>query len=144
MPAAVDNLWRSPLVPVALAATAGIVLDRFVVVPLTLALVAVVALLIAWAATRRDQAGLPLLYLLGAVTAFGAAYHHVRYRLYRGDDIGHFAMAEPGLAQVRGVLVDGPTVSPSLGGPLRSFPRPESTTAILRLTELHGPDGWAR
>jgi competence protein ComEC len=102
----------------------------------------VAALLIAWLATRQDRAGLPLLYLLGAVTAIGAAYHHVCSRLYRGDDIGHFAAAEPRLAQLRGVLIDGPTVSAGLGGPLRSFPRPESTTAILQLTELHGPDGW--
>ena len=45
-----DVIWRAPLVPAAIAFTAGIVLDRQLSIPLPLSLAAVCALLFAWGA----------------------------------------------------------------------------------------------
>src|SRR5205823_8529721 len=71
-----EAVWQAPLVPAALAITAGIVLDRYAEVPLGFSLAGVFASLIAWAATRtRQAAGLSLGYLLTALVALGAAYH---------------------------------------------------------------------
>src|SRR5262245_24961458 len=91
-----DSIWRAPLVPLALAATAGIVADRYGIISFPVSLVAVIALLIAWVINRSEvHPGLPLVYLLGAVAAFGAVYHHWQRDFYVADDIGNFAGPEP-------------------------------------------------
>src|SRR5262245_49195678 len=73
----VGNIWRAPLVPVALAATAGIVADRYIGVPLTVSLIGATVCLVFWAISRTDRLpALRLAYLFGAVAALAAAYHH--------------------------------------------------------------------
>src|SRR5262245_7820622 len=120
-----ENPWRAPLVPVALAATAGIVLDRYVLIPLPVSLLSIAACLTAWAVTwKGPQPGLALVYLWGAIVALGAAYHHVYQEVYAPDDIGNYASPEPRPARLRGVLAEEPTTAalpPS--DPLRSIPR---------------------
>src|SRR5271163_3920826 len=102
-----DNIWRAPLVPVALALTAGIVLDRFHSVPLPISLISVVASLIAWALTCGTRSpGLPLVYLWLAVAALGAAYHHAYRDVYAPDDIGNFATVEARPAWLRGFIAE--------------------------------------
>src|SRR5579871_3684733 len=59
-----DNVWRAPLVPAALAVTAGILADRVASVPLPVSLVALMACLAAWAISRAERpSGLPIAYL---------------------------------------------------------------------------------
>jgi hypothetical protein len=73
------SVWRAPLVPAALAVTAGIVLDRYAPLPLLAGLAAAAVFLAAWCCTRAGGGtGLPLVYLALAGAAFGAAYHHYR------------------------------------------------------------------
>ena len=57
-----ESVWRSPLVGVALALTAGIVLDRYLGIPLPFSLLAALAGLVAWWITRSAASGLPLVY----------------------------------------------------------------------------------
>jgi competence protein ComEC len=84
-PSLADGIRRAPLIPVALAFTIGVVLDRTVSVPLAGSLFAAVVLLAAWTAAGFDRSrGLPLLYLLLAVAAVGAACHH--YSVWQAAD----------------------------------------------------------
>jgi competence protein ComEC len=139
-----ENVWRAPLVPVALAATAGIVLDRYMSIPLPVSLVATVACLAAWAATRIGRpSGLPLIYLAGAVVALAAAYHHFHREVYAGDDIGFFVTADPRPARVQGVLVEEPVIAwQPASDPLLSIPHADSTQAVLQVTRLQSHDAW--
>ena len=58
------QVWQAPLVPIALASTAGILLDRHVDVPLPISLIASLASLLAFALHGLGSRGLPgLLYL---------------------------------------------------------------------------------
>src|SRR5579885_54443 len=86
------SIWRSPLVPAALALSSGILLDRYFSVPLLGSLIAATVCLVAWFCARASpHSGLPLIYLALAGTTFGAAYHHYRRDTYAADDIYHFA-----------------------------------------------------
>ena len=73
--AVADGLRRAPVVPVAVALTAGILLDRHASLPPVASLIACAASLAAWAACRYGGAvGLARIYLALAVAAFGAGY----------------------------------------------------------------------
>jgi competence protein ComEC len=139
-----DNIWRAPLVPVALAATAGIVLDRYLTIPLPASLATAVACLIAWALMRVGQRpGLALVYLWAAVLGVAAAYHHVWRDVYPVDDIGEFTTIQARPARLRGSLAEEPTIAwQPANDPLRSMPRADPTLAVLQVTELHDGDDW--
>lgn len=141
---ALVNLWRAPLVPVALAATAGIVLDRYGSVPLPFSLIVVLACLAAWVSTRWGRSPeLAIAYLLGAVAALGAAYHHWYGEGYAPDDIRQLAQEEPRPARLRGVLIEEPVILyQGAADPLRSMPRAEPTLAILQATAYQTEDAW--
>jgi competence protein ComEC len=140
------SFWQAPLAPAALAATAGVVADRYLDVPLPLSLAAVAAGLAAWAlALSGRQAGLPLLYLLGSVAALGAAYHHAYREVFAQDDVSRFASAEPRPAVLRGALEEEPAASPALPhDPLRSLDPRATTRTVLRVTSVRQRSGWAR
>ena len=92
LPAAPDGVWRAPLVPAALAYTAGVLLDRFASVPIEVSPPATLGGL-AGVAGRRDCAGgrLPLVFpgrWPGA--AFGAFFHHYRRDAYLADDVEQY------------------------------------------------------
>ena len=119
-----SNVWQAPLVPVALAGTAGIVLDRRLSIPLAGSLLAAAVFLIAWGIGRLGGTrGLALVYLWLSVGALGAAYHHWYRELIADDDIGHLASEEPRLARLRGEVASEPTfVRGQAAGPLRAIP----------------------
>lgn len=95
-----DSVWRAPLVPAALAYTAGVVLDRYTAVPFAAGLLLTLGGMLGWfVAQLRGRTRLPLAFLALAATAFGAAYHHYRRDVYPADDIGNVAEAEPRPAQ---------------------------------------------
>ena len=67
------SVWQAPLVPVALAGTAGIVLDRYLGIPLGFSLLAVVVSLIAWILANLSKSkSYSLLYLWLATIALGS------------------------------------------------------------------------
>lgn len=139
-----ENVWRAPLVPAALAVTAGVLLDRFRTVPLSLSLLTILLALAAWFVTRGGiRPGLPLAYLGLAGVAFGAAFHHRHLHVYPADDIGHFAKEAAQLVRVRGVLDEEPSITPRVrNDPLQSFAGADPTFAVLRATALARAEDW--
>ncbi len=141
-PAPRASIWHAPLVPLALALTAGIVLDRHAPVPFWVSLLALGVFLIAAAATiAARQTGLALVYLCCGVAAAGAAYYHGRRELVADDDIVYQATDEPWPVQLRGVLDTEPVYSRAQADPLRSFTGGGSTRAVLRVTQRRRGDG---
>lgn len=138
------SIWRSPLVPAALALTAGIWLDRQLSLPLLVSLIAAVASLAAWFCARASpHHGLPLVYLALADAAFGAAYHHYRRDIYAADDIFQYAKDEPALAQLRGVLDEEPIHHrPPPDDLLGSRPRTGDTVTVLRVQKIRSGGNW--
>lgn len=142
-PLLADSVWRAPLVPVALAATAGIILDRYLGLPLPVCLVAAFVCLVAWAITRHSKPILALFYLMGAVLALASAYHHAWREVYSADDVGNLAALRDHPARLRGVLVEEPTIAwQPAHDPLRSVPRPDPTMAVLDVSAYHGGEDW--
>src|SRR4029077_18685622 len=137
------DVWRAPLVPLALAATAGIVVDRFVGVPVLVCLLVALLALFVWAVAfflsrLRAQA---VAYLALAVAALAAAYHHAGWYDFPADDVGHVAPDEPTPAELRGGLADEPLVHYHDPTPLVSLPRSNLTYAVLAVTHLK-EDDW--
>jgi competence protein ComEC len=136
------DVWRAPLVPVALAATAGIVLDHFVGVPVLVSLLVALLALVTWAVAYllsrlRGQA---VVYLALAVAALAAAYHHARWYDFPADDLGRVAPDEPTPAELRGVLDEEPLVHYHDPTPLVSLPRSDLTFTVLAVTHLKQED----
>src|SRR5437588_12766013 len=99
------SIWQAPLLPVVIAVTAGIVLDRYQSIPLAASLCAGLVSLIAWWICRSARsAGVGIAYLAVASAAAGAAYHHWHRNYYADDDIGNFVSAEQAPAELRGVI----------------------------------------
>jgi competence protein ComEC len=141
---AFESVWRAPLVPAALAMTAGIVLDRCFVIPLPVSLLAATASLAAWLLTRNSrQSGLALLYLALAGAALAAAYHQAYRDWQPPDDVGRCLTEELVPVQVRGRLEKGPfPVRHSDPTPLQSFPASASSVAIVQATAFRKGDAW--
>ena len=123
-----ESVWRAPLVPAALAYTAGVLLDRYAAVPFAVSLLLTAGGMLGWLVARlRGRTRLPLVFLALAGAAFGAAYHHYRRDVYPADDVGEMATAEPRPVQMRGFLDEEPAYTPARPDPLRSLEAGEST-----------------
>ena len=138
-----DSVWRAPLVPAALAYTAGVVLDRYAAVPIAVSLLLTAGGMIGWLVGSSERPG------ASAAGLPGAGGHSVRRRLsplpprlYPADDVGEVATAEPRPVQMRGFLDEEPLHTPARPDPLRSIEAGESTTTILRATALRRGDDW--
>jgi competence protein ComEC len=139
-----DPLWRAPLVPVALAATLGVALDRYLGPPLPVSLTVAGAALIAWAvALFGRRSGLAAVYLWLTAAALAAGYHHYRRACYPPDDIGNAVGPEPQPAQLRGVLEEEPAVTFQPGvEALQPLPHDEQSAAVVVVTRLRRGDDW--
>src|SRR5947209_7321583 len=105
-------IWNAPLVPVALAGTAGIVLDRLAGVPLPISVLAAASGLLAWLLMWLGRSsGLPFVYLWFSIAALGAGYHHAWRESFAAEDIGALAETEPKAVQLRGVLEEEPAIA---------------------------------
>jgi competence protein ComEC len=143
VPRSEPSIWHAPLVPVALAATGGIILDRYAQLPLPVYVLTSAAALVAWAAARRGRSrGLPLVYLALAVGALGAGYYHWRRDVYSADDIRRFATPDPRPVQLRGVLVEEPVIFAERQSALRSVTRMNPTVAVLRVSQIKQDTDW--
>jgi competence protein ComEC len=141
------DIWQAPLVPVALAVTAGIVADRYLGIPLVFSLLLAGLGLVAWAVTSRGpRPGLSLVYLALSAAGVGAAYHHWQRDVYAADDIGNFASDEARPTHLRGVIEEEPVIAwrpPQ--SPLQSIPAVEGadpTFAVLRVTHARQEREW--
>lgn len=139
-----DDIRRARLVPLALAATVGIILDHQFVIPVAQTLLASLAFLLAWLIMRLSGShGLAVVYLWIAVGAAGAAYHHSRRHVFADDDIRWSATEEPKLARVRGQIAGEPfLVRAEPTGPLRAFPALDSTRVVLSVSHILRHGDW--
>ncbi len=130
------DVRRAPLVPVALAATAGILLDRHAGVPLPVSLSAgVVSLLLSFLHRPGPRAHLAVIYLCAGCAAFGAAYHHWWRADCAADDVRHRIGEHGGPARLRGTIDTQPSVTRGRGRePLRSFAQSDATRFVLRVS----------
>lgn len=149
VPTSLGSVWadgaaRTPLVPVALALTSGIVLDRLVLPSLAGSLAVVAGGLVAWAICQwGGKGGLAQVYLLLSFAGFGAFYHHWSREIVWPNDISCHATDEPRPVQLRGSLASEPIITKGL--PPETLPsiRPTDTTrCTLRVTQFRCADDW--
>src|SRR5262249_20089595 len=133
-----EFIWQAPLVPAALALTAGIVLDRHFSVSLPLSWSAAVALLCAWGAACMGPlrpVAAPFLWL--AITAFGAGYHQWRCESLAPNDIRFFATSDGRIARMRGIVNSEPIHAPGIADdPLRTVPANPTTRLAIAVQQL--------
>ncbi len=142
--ASARDIWLAPLMPVALALTAGAVLDHYVAIPVAVSFAAVLLALCSWLAAQRSGAsGLSLVYLVGSLIGLAAAYHQVFRTVYAADDIGNLAQLEPRPARVVGTIVEEPVFARfPAADPLQSFAREPATVAVLRVRRIQQGGDW--
>ncbi|HWY88178.1 MAG TPA: ComEC/Rec2 family competence protein, partial [Gemmataceae bacterium] len=137
------HIWRAPLVPVALALTAGILLDRWLDLPLAFSALATLAAVLAWMANPGARPALAIGYLWAACAALGAAYHHAARDGYADNDISHLATEEAQPVLLRGVVDTEPNYVRGSGeDPLRSFATTASTRFVLHVSQLKTAVDW--
>jgi competence protein ComEC len=141
---ALESIWRAPLVPVALAATCGIVLDRYFSLPLLPTFLIGLAglLLFAWLAWTHEPLG-ALACMALTVAAFAATYHHWRRDVYSADDIGNFATADPRPVLLRGIVDSEPLLIKRGGNDdLRSFASRDGGRLVLAVNAMKQELDW--
>jgi competence protein ComEC len=129
---------------VALAATAGIVLDRYAsLAPGPTFGVALAALVLLAVAAAKQKAWTALVFLSVAVAALGACYHHGRRDVYAADDIGNFATADPRPVLLRGVVDEEPWLIKRAGNDdLRSFASHDGGRLVLAVAAIKQETDW--
>jgi competence protein ComEC len=138
-------IWHAPLVPVALAATAGIVLDRCFAVELAKSLATTVALALGWFVLRsHPDRRVPLALLVLAFIPLGASWHHWRCRTVAPDDICFSISPEGTMARLHGRIDAEPiVVHASPDDSLRSFPARDATRFLVRASSLQHRGDWS-
>jgi competence protein ComEC len=148
-----ERLARAPLVPVALAATLGILIERAADLPpvrffgldiLTLSLLAlVVAGGALWGLAFLRRRWLVAALALALMAGFlGAAWHRVCL-LPPANDIGWSASADGCLARIRGVILEIHDETP-IDTPLRSRPMGTQTVLSLKVQEVQHGNDWTK
>jgi competence protein ComEC len=129
--------------PAALAFTAGIILDRALIVP-PLAWVALLGVgLIGWTAALHKSPAAGLAFLWLTVAAVGGMRHHGYRYVFAADDIGRLASDDPRLVRVRGRLSEEPTSAGApIANPLRSMPRSEPARSVIEVSRVQSADDW--
>ncbi len=131
-----NAILRAPLVPVAVLATAGIVLDRTLSIGWPVWCAIAVAGLGSWLLALRNTR-FAILGLALALAGIAALHHNVHRNIFPPDDIGFIISDEPKLVRLRGRLRDEPTFNPpAIGDPLRSIPDATRTYAVLDVEAL--------
>ncbi|MDY3553782.1 ComEC/Rec2 family competence protein [Gemmata sp. JC717] len=134
---------RSPLVPFALAASAGLLADRYIGVPLGAALIVAAVALVGWFFTRRATPQTALGWLLVCAAALAAAHHHAHRHTFAPDDVSTLAKDAPEVVRVRGTLAEEPDrFRPPRFDPLLTMQREATSTTVLEISEVDGATGW--
>src|SRR5579871_6171069 len=140
-----ELIAESPLVPVAAAATIGLIVDRyFGISPIVAMILLAIGGIGAIALARRNRR-MSIAATMLIVGALGAIYHHNSRFNFESDDIGNIATIEPQLIHLRGVLDAEPTivVRPPPEG-LSSYLSADPTRSVLRAREILTNTGWAQ
>jgi competence protein ComEC len=148
-------LGYAPLLPFAVAATAGIVADRYLGIESSHWLIVVAAGLVVAVGggsflgplTRgRSPGSNDLLRLAGLWLSAGGiagAYHHGYRNDFAADDIGNVAAVEPRLVRLRGTLAEEPSIRrPVAADPLIARPRTDFTTTTLDVSAIDAGGTW--
>ena len=134
---------RAPLVPVALAASVGLLADRYGGVPLGAELLTAVVALVGWCLTRSTAPRAATGWVLLCTAALASAHHHLHRHSADPDDIGRFTRDAPIAVRVRGVLADEPDrFRPARYDPLLTLQRQASSAGVLEVTAIDGVEGW--
>jgi len=134
----------APLVPFAVAATIGIVVDRYSEISsMSWLVLAASGILLGILAARKN----PRLAMAGLWICSGGlagAHHHSWRNDFPANDIGQLAAIEPKLVRVRGTLVEEPVFRKR--GPanvLVGRPASESTVTVFDVREVEFGTNWA-
>jgi competence protein ComEC len=134
---------RAPLVPVALAATAGLIADRYGNLPAAAGWVVGLVGVVVWLVARSCDARSAAVWLWAASAGLAAAHHHTYRHSFAPDDIATFAPEVPKPARVRGTLAEEPVrYRPPKPDPLATEQKTESTSTVLAVTMIETRDGW--
>jgi competence protein ComEC len=139
-----EHIWRAPLVPVALALTLGVLLDRYVRMPLPFSLGLSLAAGGSWIVNaHRASQSLSLLCLFAVCAGVGAAYHHAAREEIADNDVRQLAAPDPKPVRLRGIVGSEPNYIGASGEhPLRSFSSSAKTRFLLRANQLKTSVDW--
>jgi len=113
------RVWQAPLVPIALAFTAGAGLDRLRPVNMPLFLVLAAIALLFW--MRRPTQALAFLWL--SMFLFGAAYHAFHTRHFANDSLSRLTTLNRKPVRLQGIVAtEGQRRLPPPPSPLRTYP----------------------
>jgi len=135
---------RQPLVLCYVGLALGIVIDRWISIPLaTWLLVGGFGVTCGWVAGRREHLIAGTLLLLVGVVAAGGAWHHVRWNGFRADDVGFWATEDATPI----CLVAVATTSPRLRhapprDPLETYARGDRTQFEVRALKIRDGAKW--
>ncbi|MBN9118598.1 MAG: ComEC/Rec2 family competence protein [Planctomycetes bacterium] len=134
---------RAPLVPVALAVGVGLFVGRYIGVPFGPALGAAVVALVGWGLTWSAAPQTARGWQLVCIAAAAAAHHHLHRDPSHPDDIQHVAKDAPVPVRVRGRLAEEPDrFRPPHYDPLLTMQHPATSTGVLEVAAVDGPEGW--
>ncbi|QDU95641.1 ComEC/Rec2 family competence protein [Lignipirellula cremea] len=137
-------LPHQPLVFLAGAFAAGMVLDRYTPPGMPCWLGAAAAALVGWAVCRRFDARMPAtICLLLAAASAGGMRHHQYWSVYPADELGLVATEEPQRVAVRAIALGSPVLVPAPPfNPLATMQQGDHTRLSLRVTALRHGDVW--
>ena len=137
-PRAAPRRPRAPAVPVGLSAAAGIALDRLCDCDLRLWIcLSSILLCVWWLAVRREKWRAAAICLLLASAATGAAWHHSRWSLARGDHVAAYARDDSAPVRLTARIVDRPVVVPKKAThPYSGLPQRDRTLCTIACTSL--------
>jgi competence protein ComEC len=141
----VCDLAQAPLVPAALAFTAGIVADRWLLVPFTFSVPLALAALLAWTVILPRHSSAALVPLWLCILALGAAFHHALVHTRSDDDVSHLATNAGRTLSLEGELASTPRfLSADEDDSERDNAYRGMTRGLLKVHRLVAVDGWAR
>jgi competence protein ComEC len=142
-PSAREQFARAPLVPVALAMTAGCLIDRYWDFPAEYAFLAAAVGLFAWVWFRNREQSFGWYGLLLTWAALTAAYHHNCIHFHKPDDISHAVADPPGLAKIRGFLVEEPILHRiDRSDPFIPVWKSDRGTVLIEVRQITTANGW--
>ncbi len=144
--AAASEPWRAftsgPLVPVAVAVTAGLTVARTVSLPFSGLCGAASVCIGCWYLLRYSYPRKAVALLWLAAGALAAAYYQQYRNEVADNDISRWLQEEPAPCRIRGVLIDEPLTRHPRPRPLTHIPSIPTTSFTLAVSAVEGREGW--
>ena len=132
--------WSLPIVPVALAAAIGVVLDRYLPIPVSLSLAAVGACLAA-ALLARGRSSIVRIGVCAAALLAMAAWHRFSQDPPANRELAALASVDGTPLHLVATLVAPIQIAAGDDDVLRTMPRPDSARIVLDVTQRLEGDG---